>query len=74
MTDFLIISQQVQEQLQETNGYWYHCSGCTESNEGDLSHYHYSELLKSKIGSGCNECGGLGAIWNMGGLNDRTKT
>ncbi len=55
----------VAEQLTEKSGFWRHCTGCLEMNEGHpVGHYPYSEVFKCQIGSGCSECGGIGAVWD----------
>ncbi len=49
--------------LDEGNGFWRTCSGCHESNEG-VPTGPYSSILKCHLGGGCDECGGIGAIWD----------
>ncbi|WP_428851167.1 hypothetical protein [Imbroritus primus] len=44
-------------------GFWHACSGCHESNNG-VPTGPYSALLKCHLGNGCDECGGIGAIWD----------
>lgn len=62
----LMTVERIKEVQQETEGgYWASCSGCHEMEDGhDVGEYPYSEVFKSKVGSGCRECGGLGVIWN----------
>lgn len=49
----------------EGDGFWRTCSGCHESEDGyDVGHYPTSTVLGCKLGGGCGECGGLGAIWD----------
>lgn len=47
-------------------GYWskytHTCSGCSESNEGHMSHYPYDAKAQCHIGSGCDECGYTGKV------------
>jgi len=50
----------------EWGGAWVSCSGCHESVEGqEVGHNPYSEIFKCYLGSGCGECGGIGAIWHV---------
>jgi hypothetical protein len=53
----------VAEQLEEGAGAWRACSGCHELIEGHPTG-PWSETLKSYMGGGCRECGGIGAIWD----------
>ena len=47
----------------ENGGWWYPCSGCHESSEG-VPTGEYSKAMQCHRGSGCRECGGLGAVWH----------
>lgn len=59
-----IIRNDVHRVLAEGDGYWQACSGCHETNQGyETGLFPYSETFKCHLGSGCTECGGLGAIW-----------
>ncbi len=43
---------------------WRSCTGCHETNEGyETGHFPYSVMLGCYVGSGCSECGGIGAVW-----------
>ncbi|KQQ78113.1 hypothetical protein ASF70_02510 [Rhizobium sp. Leaf321] len=53
----------VAEQLEQDAGAWRACSGCHELIEGHPTG-PWSETLKSYMGGGCRECGGIGAIWD----------
>lgn len=53
----------VAEQLAEGAGAWRSCSGCHELNEGHPTGA-WSSVLKSHLGLGCRECGGIGAVWD----------
>jgi hypothetical protein len=53
----------VAEQLEQGAGAWRACSGCHELIEGHPTG-PWSETLKSYMGGGCRECGGIGAIWD----------
>jgi len=53
----------VAEQLEQGAGAWRACSGCQELIEGHPTG-PWSETLKSYMGGGCRECGGIGAIWD----------
>jgi hypothetical protein len=47
------------------SGFWRSCTGCHETNEGyPVGSYPYSPGLKCHLGIGCNECGGVGAVWD----------
>lgn len=46
-------------------GFWRSCSGCHELNEGHPTG-PYSEVFRCNLGSGCRECGGIGATWEPG--------
>jgi hypothetical protein len=57
--------QGVAAELKEGSGFWSTCSGCHESEDGhDDGPYPYSNVLKCKLGMGCRECGGIGAVWD----------
>ncbi|NMZ72944.1 hypothetical protein HBO32_07525 [Pseudomonas nitroreducens] len=52
-------------QLEEGNGFWHSCSGCYETEDGHpVGQYPHSSTMKCPLGSGCSECGGLGAVWD----------
>lgn len=49
----------------DESGFWRTCSGCYESEDGhDVGNYPFSPSLGCKLGSGCGDCGGLGATWD----------
>lgn len=51
-------------QLKEDHGFWDSCSGCHETEDGHpVGQYPYSEIMGCALGSGCSECGGIGAVW-----------
>lgn len=53
------------EVMSEGDGVWRTCSGCHESEDGyDVGFYPHSDAFGCKLGGGCGECGGLGAIWD----------
>lgn len=55
----------VKEQIAEGSGFWRSCSGCHETNEGyPIGCYPHSDTLGCALGSGCRECGGIGAVWD----------
>jgi hypothetical protein len=43
-------------------GHWYACSGCHELDDGYPTG-PYSTALRCHLGTGCHECGGIGALW-----------
>lgn len=47
-----------------SEGAWRPCTGCHESNEGHPTG-PFSTALKCNLGSGCHECGGIGAVWEL---------
>lgn len=55
----------VKEAIEEGDGFWRPCSGCYESNEGaPPKGAPFSKVFQCYLGNGCDECGGLGAIWD----------
>lgn len=56
--------QGVADVLAEEEGVWRSCAGCHELSEGHDTG-PYSDVLKCHLGSGCSECGGIGAIWDQ---------
>lgn len=59
------IETNVRERLAEGDGVWITCTGCHESEDGhDVGYYPHSEVFGCKLGGGCGECGGIGAIWD----------
>lgn len=65
MSELPIELQGVQAVLNEGDGFWRTCSGCHETCDGhDVGDYPFSDALGCQIGSGCSECGGLGAVWD----------
>lgn len=53
------------EVMAEGDGVWRTCSGCHESEDGhDIGFYPHSDAFGCKLGGGCGECGGIGAIWD----------
>lgn len=54
----------VDEVVKESGGGWKPCSGCYDTEDGHPTRkYDYSRALKTDVGCGCHECGGLGAVW-----------
>lgn len=54
----------VREALSEGDGYWRECSGCYETCDGhEVGSYPSSSVFGCKLGAGCSECGGIGAVW-----------
>lgn len=59
------LAEQVAEAMEDDGGAWRSCTGCHETNEGySTGHFPYSAALKCELGSGCRECGGIGAVWD----------
>lgn len=54
----------IAEEMKESGGHWQPCSGCYDTEDGHpTAKYPFSQALQSPVGSGCHECGGLGALW-----------
>lgn len=45
-------------------GFWRPCSGCHESSDGYPTG-PYNAAMRSNVGGGCHECGGIGAVWEQ---------
>jgi hypothetical protein len=61
----------IKECISEGDGLWMTCSGCHESEDGyDVGHYPHSHIFGCKLGGGCSECGGLGAVWDTTDYED----
>lgn len=59
------ILTRVREERAEGVGLWRTCSGCHETEDGqDIGLYPYSDAFGCKLGGGCSDCGGIGAIWD----------
>ena len=59
------IAANVREQVNDGDGFWKPCSGCYETEDGQNVHgYPHSQVFGCVLGSGCSECGGIGAIWD----------
>lgn len=57
--------ESIAEQRAEKSGWWDSCSGCYETEGGQpVGTYTYNNALACSLGSGCSECGGLGAVWH----------
>jgi hypothetical protein len=60
-----VVAASVKERLEEGDGNWVTCTGCHESEDGyDNGYYPHSNTFGCKLGGGCSECGGIGAIWD----------
>jgi hypothetical protein len=60
-----LVADNIKERLAEGDGVWVTCTGCHESEDGyDNGHYPHSDVFGCKLGGGCSECGGIGAIWD----------
>ncbi len=53
----------VAETIKEGAGFWRSCTGCHELNEG-YDTGPFSKIFECALGNGCDECGGIGAIWD----------
>lgn len=54
----------IADQMKESGGQWLPCTGCYDTEDGyPTRKYAYSPALQTAIGYGCDECGGLGAVW-----------
>ncbi|WP_176060303.1 hypothetical protein [Paraburkholderia sp. BCC1876] len=55
----------VAEVINSGSGQWRTCAGCHESADGHpVGDYVYSERFQCDLGSGCGDCGGIGAVWD----------
>jgi hypothetical protein len=55
----------VRQQLDDNAGFWHSCSGCHDTEDGyPTGNYSHSAVFGCALGSGCHECGGLGATWD----------
>lgn len=62
---WMAVEANVKERLAEGDGVWMTCTGCHESEDGyDVGYYPHSKVFGCKLGGGCSECGGIGAIWD----------
>jgi hypothetical protein len=62
---WMSIAANVKERLAEGDGFWQSCSGCYETEDGQNVHgYPHSKVFGCVLGSGCSECGGIGAVWD----------
>ena len=62
---FRKVRERVEECSHDGVGFWRTCSGCHESEDGyDVGEYDVSTSFGCKLGGGCDECGGIGAIWD----------
>lgn len=56
------------------DGFWRTCSGCHETEDGyDIGYYPFNEAFRCKLGAGCSECGGIGAIWDTTDYSDLAR-
>lgn len=57
--------QGVREEMAAGSGFWSSCSGCYDTDDGHpTGNYSYSTVFGCALGSGCSECGGIGAVWD----------
>ena len=64
----------VKETLEEGVGMWRECTGCYETNEGyPPKGAYFSKVFKCYLGNGCDECGGIGAIWDNTDYEEMAK-
>lgn len=60
------VRQRVEEIRSNDGGLWRSCSGCYETEDGQNVHgFLFSPTFGCVLGSGCGECGGIGAIWDQ---------
>jgi hypothetical protein len=64
----------VKETIEEGGGIWRECTGCYETNEGyPQKGAYFSKVFKCYLGNGCDECGGIGAIWDTTDYEEMAK-
>ncbi|MES2157511.1 MAG: hypothetical protein V4512_06875 [Pseudomonadota bacterium] len=55
-------------------GFWRSCTGCHETFEGrSVGSYPWNAAMKCELGSGCRECGGIGATWDDTDYSDMAE-
>ena len=60
-----VVAANIKERVAEGDGMWVTCSGCHEGEDGySIGYYPHSDVFGCKLGGGCSECGGIGAIWD----------
>mgnify|MGYP001229677609 CR=1 FL=1 len=59
-----IDAERIKELVREGAGFWRSCSGCHETVEGYSAGFKHSPVFECELGSGCSECGGIGAVWD----------
>jgi hypothetical protein len=51
--------------IDEGGGFWRPCSGCYETSDGcNVNGFPFSEAFRCDQGGGCDECGGIGVVWD----------
>lgn len=71
MSETDIVARKIKECVAEGDGFWRTCSGCHESEDGhDIGHYPHSKTFGCKLGGGCGDCGGIGAVWDTTDYED----
>jgi hypothetical protein len=63
----------VAKTIKEGVGFWRACTGCHELNEGHDTG-PFSKVFECALGNGCDECGGIGAIWDVTDYEDMART
>lgn len=58
---------------EEEEGWWTHCSGCTDLGEsmGSAHRYPVHPIHGCRIGGGCEECNWRGIVLQLGGVEPR---
>lgn len=72
----LSIDEQVsrfRDDSRHEDGCWRSCSGCLEHVDGRPVGYPFNPSLGCYPGSGCRECGGIGAIWDTTDWDDAAR-
>mgnify|MGYP000181434862 CR=1 FL=1 len=67
------IAKSVDSVLKEDGGFWHSCSGCHETIDGHTN-APFSNIFKCYLGSGCHECGGIGAVWDNTDYEDMARS
>lgn len=71
---FTRVREQIEECSHDDSGRWQTCSGCHESEDGyDVGHYPFNKDFNCKLGGGCHECGGIGALWDTTNYDDYAR-
>ncbi|RWA55326.1 hypothetical protein AU476_07400 [Cupriavidus sp. UYMSc13B] len=59
------IAEAIKEGNARGKGSWVTCTGCYDTEDGrSTQKYAHSDVFGCDLGCGCQECGGIGAVWD----------